>query len=168
VELGATSPAVHAGLLGRDVAELAHQHAVAVVRQPDAARAIPTKTSCMAAHIRARKLVSRSYSRRTTACWSASGRPSPTTAAYVAGAAQKVRPRTFGNAADGLLEAWNGAEWRSFREAVLRYDYPFCHECNHALCDVVSGGEEFAQDCHLGTVPCGACLWPTGLFQCLR
>jgi putative metalloenzyme radical SAM/SPASM domain maturase len=87
---------------------------------------------------------------------------------YVAGAAQKVRPRTFGNAADGVLDVWNGGEWRSFREAVLRYDYPFCHDCNHALCDFVSGEEEFAQDCHLGTVPCGACLWPTGLFQCLR
>jgi putative metalloenzyme radical SAM/SPASM domain maturase len=87
---------------------------------------------------------------------------------YVAGSAQKVRPRTFGTAAEGVLAVWNGAEWRSFRDAVLRYDYPFCHDCNHALCDFVSGAEEFAQDCHLGTVPCGACLWPTGLFQCLR
>ena len=87
---------------------------------------------------------------------------------YVAGAAQQVRPRTFGNAADGLLAAWGGDAWRRFREGVLRYDYPFCHDCNHALCDFVSGAEEFTQDCHMGTVPCGACLWPTGLFQCLR
>jgi hypothetical protein len=50
---------------------------------------------------------------------------------------------------------------------VLRYDFPFCYDCNHALCDYVQDGD-FTQDCHLNTVPCAACLWCTGVFQCLQ
>jgi hypothetical protein len=30
------------------------------------------------------------------------------------------------------------------------------------------GDGEFEQDCHIGRVPCAACLWCTGPFQCLR
>jgi hypothetical protein len=78
-----------------------------------------------------------------------------------------VQPRSFGNLADhGLLALWNGAPARAFREEVLRYAFPFCYDCNVALCDYSQPGE-FEHDCHVGTVPCGACLWSTGVFQCL-
>lgn len=87
--------------------------------------------------------------------------------AHVAGVVKNVAPKSFGSLGDrDVVELWNGAEARSFRQGVLRYDFPFCYDCNHALCDHVQD-EEFTQDCHLNTVPCAACLWCTGIFQCL-
>ncbi len=87
---------------------------------------------------------------------------------HVAGVVKNVKPRSFGTLGDqDVVELWNCAAARSFREGVLRYDFPFCYDCNHALCDYVQD-EEFTQDCHLGTVPCAACLWCTGVFQCLQ
>ncbi|MBI5069909.1 MAG: radical SAM/SPASM family putative metalloenzyme maturase [Deltaproteobacteria bacterium] len=86
---------------------------------------------------------------------------------WVGGLAKHVEPAPFGSLADQeLLAIWNGGRARSFREGVLRYDFPFCYDCNHALCDNVQEGE-FVQDCHLNNVPCAACLWCTGVFQCL-
>ena len=67
----------------------------------------------------------------------------------------------------GILETWNGDEWRTFRGDVTAYDFPFCYDCNLAMCDYVGDGD-FEQDCHVGKVPCAACLWCTGPFQCLR
>jgi hypothetical protein len=66
-----------------------------------------------------------------------------------------------------ILDIWNDRDYRSFRESVLRYDFPFCFDCSFALCDYVQG-EEFEQDCYISSVPCGACLWCTGLFHCLQ
>jgi putative metalloenzyme radical SAM/SPASM domain maturase len=87
---------------------------------------------------------------------------------YVGGVEKRVEPRSFGNVADqDILAIWNAADARAFRDGVLRYDFPFCYDCNHSLCDYVQG-EQFTQDCHLGTVPCSACLWCTGVFSCLR
>ena len=89
-------------------------------------------------------------------------------ACHLAGVAKLVEPRTFGNVMTApLLDIWNGAEWRAFRGEVTEYKFPFCYDCNVALCDYVSEGA-FEQDCHLGKVPCAACLWCTGPFQCLR
>jgi putative metalloenzyme radical SAM/SPASM domain maturase len=86
---------------------------------------------------------------------------------HVAGVVKNVAPKSFGSLADrDVVELWNGEEARSFRQGVLRYDFPFCYDCNHALCDYVQD-EEFTQDCHLNTVPCAACLWCTGVFRCL-
>lgn len=79
-----------------------------------------------------------------------------------------VRPLSFGNVAErDVLAMWNDTGARAFRENVLGYDYPFCYDCNVALCDDVRE-EDFTQDCHMSAVPCGACLWSTGVFQCLR
>ena len=90
------------------------------------------------------------------------------TAATCAGMVKHVQPRSFGNLAEqDILAIWNDEAARAFREAVLRYEFPFCYDCNHALCDYVQA-EEFTQDCHLNTVPCAACLWCTGVFQCLQ
>ena len=50
---------------------------------------------------------------------------------------------------------------------MTRYDFPFCYDCNLAMCDYVADGD-FEQDCHISKVPCAACLWCTGPFQCLR
>jgi putative metalloenzyme radical SAM/SPASM domain maturase len=87
---------------------------------------------------------------------------------HIAGVVKNVQPRSFGNLAQrDIVGIWNDEAARSFREAVLRYDFPFCYDCNHALCDYVQD-EEFTQDCHLNTVPCAACLWCTGVFQCLQ
>jgi putative metalloenzyme radical SAM/SPASM domain maturase len=89
-------------------------------------------------------------------------------ACYVGGVAKRVKPWVFGNVRDrDLLAIWNDAASRSFRERVLGYKFPFCFDCGFALCDYVSE-EEFEQDCYLGQVPCGACLWCTGLFHCLQ
>jgi putative metalloenzyme radical SAM/SPASM domain maturase len=87
---------------------------------------------------------------------------------YVGGLAKHVQPMSFGSVADAdALALWNGEAARSFREGVIKYDFPFCYDCGVALCDYVQG-DDFTQDCHVGTVPCGACLWCTGLFQCLQ
>ena len=87
---------------------------------------------------------------------------------YASGWAQQVQPKVFGNLAEqGILDIWNGPEFRSFRGNVLAYDYPVCSSCTLAPCDYVQT-EEFEQDCHIGDIPCGACLWCMGAFQCLR
>jgi len=88
--------------------------------------------------------------------------------AHVAGIVKNVKPRSFGNLSSrDVISLWNDTPARSFREGVVRYDFPFCYDCNHALCDYVQD-EEFTQDCHLSTVPCAACLWCTGIFRCLQ
>lgn len=87
---------------------------------------------------------------------------------YASGWHQPVKPKVFGNLADqGALEIWSNPAFRDFRSGVLAYDYPSCVSCALAPCDYVEA-EEFEQDCHIGKVPCGACLWCMGVFQCLR
>lgn len=87
---------------------------------------------------------------------------------YLGGVVKRVEPRSFGNVADrDILAIWNATDARAFRADVLRYDFPLCYDCNHSLCDHVQG-EQFTHDCHLGAVPCSACLWCTGVFSCLR
>jgi putative metalloenzyme radical SAM/SPASM domain maturase len=87
---------------------------------------------------------------------------------YIAGLAKHVRPLSFGNLSEeDVVALWNRPAPRAFREGVVRYDFPYCYDCSVALCDYVQG-EEFTHDCHVGTVPCGSCLWCTGLFQCLQ
>lgn len=78
-----------------------------------------------------------------------------------------VRPKVFGSVVDrGLLDIWNSGEFRTYRENVLRSDYPFCPGCNFAPCDYLQG-DMFEQDCYVNAEPCGGCLWSTGMFQCM-
>jgi putative metalloenzyme radical SAM/SPASM domain maturase len=78
-----------------------------------------------------------------------------------------VQPRVFGNVtARGILDIWNGSDFRSYRENVMRHDYPGCAACNFAPCDYLQD-EAFSQDCYVNTEPCGSCLWSSGLYQCL-
>jgi putative metalloenzyme radical SAM/SPASM domain maturase len=87
---------------------------------------------------------------------------------FASGWNQSVRPKVFGNLADqDILQIWNNPEYASFRKDVLAYDYPSCASCGLAPCDYVQT-DEFQQDCHIRNVPCGSCLWCTGVFQCLR
>jgi putative metalloenzyme radical SAM/SPASM domain maturase len=87
---------------------------------------------------------------------------------YVGGVEKKVKPWVQGSLADrDILAIWNDPVARTFRERVLGYKFPFCFDCGFALCDYV-GEEEFEQDCYIEQVPCGACLWCTGLFHCLQ
>lgn len=86
---------------------------------------------------------------------------------YATGWAHPVKPRLFGNlAAQGILDIWNGPEFRTYRENVLRYDHPYCPGCAFAPCDYVQA-ENFEQDCYVNAEPCGSCLWSAGMFQCL-
>ena len=87
--------------------------------------------------------------------------------AHAPGWQHPVAPRRFGTVgAETLLEIWNGREFRAYRENVLTANYPFCTGCPTAPCDYVQA-EPFSQDCYLNTEPCGACLWSSGLFNCL-
>ena len=87
---------------------------------------------------------------------------------HVGGWEKHVRPWVFGNLRTmNINDIWNEPNYRSFRENVLRYNFPFCFDCSFALCDYVQG-DDFEQDCHIEDVPCGACLWCTGLFHCLQ
>ncbi|MDJ0782692.1 MAG: radical SAM/SPASM family putative metalloenzyme maturase [Desulfosarcinaceae bacterium] len=87
---------------------------------------------------------------------------------YIGGLAKHVQPLSFGRVTgQPLLSIWNAPEFAAFRQAVRRYDFPFCYDCSMALCDYVEMAE-FEQDCHISAVPCGACLWCTGLFHCLQ
>ena len=87
---------------------------------------------------------------------------------FASGWHQIVKPKIFGNLNDQpLLDIWKSAEFKTFRENVVNYDYPYCSSCGLAPCDYVQT-EEFEQDCHINSEPCGSCLWCMGLFQCLR
>ncbi len=87
---------------------------------------------------------------------------------YAGGWSQQVQPKLFGNLAGMTIpDIWNSREFSDFRRSVLAYDYPACSSCTLAPCDYVQS-EAFEQDCHIRTVPCGACLWCRGVFHCLR
>jgi len=87
---------------------------------------------------------------------------------YVGGIEKRVKPWVLGRLRDrDILAIWNDAESRTFRDRVLGYRFPFCFDCGFALCDYV-GEADFEQDCYIERVPCGACLWCTGLFHCLQ
>jgi putative metalloenzyme radical SAM/SPASM domain maturase len=87
---------------------------------------------------------------------------------YAGGIEKRVKPWVFGNLNErNIINIWNDTNYRLFRERVLDYKFPFCFDCSFALCDYVAEAD-FEQDCYIENVPCGACLWCTGLFQCLQ
>ena len=89
-------------------------------------------------------------------------------ACYVGGIEKRVKPWAIGSLRDrDIYDIWNDEGSRLFRERVLGYRFPFCFDCGFALCDYV-GEADFEQDCYIERVPCGSCLWCTGLFQCLQ
>ncbi len=87
---------------------------------------------------------------------------------YIGGWEKQVKPWVFGSLNDrDILDVWNDPDYKAFRGNVVKYDFPFCFDCNFALCDYAQL-EDFEHDCYIATVPCGACLWCTGLFHCLQ
>ncbi len=87
---------------------------------------------------------------------------------YFSGRKKYVNAKVFGNVADkGILEVWNDRAFVSFRDEVLRHEYPFCSNCNLIPCEYIYC-EEFEQDCYTNTVPCGDCFWCLGLFNCMQ
>ncbi len=87
---------------------------------------------------------------------------------HIGGLVKYVRPESFGSLTEqSILSIWNTPAFQAFRQGVRKYDFPFCYDCSVALCDYTQF-EDFEQDCHISTVPCGGCLWCTGLCQCLQ
>ncbi|MBI1920499.1 MAG: radical SAM/SPASM domain-containing protein [Geobacter sp.] len=79
-----------------------------------------------------------------------------------------VKPRSFGRIIEhGIRDIWNAPEFRSFRQEVIRHEYPYCSNCSLVPCEYVYA-EEFEQDCFANKVPCGDCFWCMGLFRCLQ
>jgi putative metalloenzyme radical SAM/SPASM domain maturase len=79
-----------------------------------------------------------------------------------------VKPKVFGRLNERpLLDIWNDEAFRSFRENVHSFDYPYCCNCAVAPCDLLQE-EDFEQDCYTQPEPCGACQWAMGLLQCLQ
>lgn len=82
--------------------------------------------------------------------------------------ARKIDAKNFGHLESrNIGEIWNDADFRKFREEVLRYDFSYCSNCNVAPCDYLTN-EEFTNDCYLSPVPCGDCFWCMGMFNCLQ
>lgn len=87
---------------------------------------------------------------------------------HMFGRKKLVNPKVFGTVAErGILDIWNDPAFRSFREDVLLYDFPYCSNCNVVPCQFLLA-EEFEQDCYANTVPCGDCFWCMGMFNCLQ
>lgn len=87
---------------------------------------------------------------------------------FASGWRKFVTPKVFGNLSQrDILEIWNDPEYRSFRKAVLSYDYPLCSSCNLAPCDYVDS-RIFEQDCYTNAIPCCDCQWCLGVFQCMQ
>lgn len=86
---------------------------------------------------------------------------------YIGGLKKAVKRWSFGNIKEkDIALIFNSPQYRDFVEAVTRYDFPYCYDCNFALCDLMEL-EDFLYDCYTNTVPCGACLWCGGLFYCM-
>lgn len=81
---------------------------------------------------------------------------------------QRILPaQRFGSLKESdLVAVWNDPSYVAFREAALRYDYPFCGSCRLGPCNLVEDAT-FEADCIGIEVPCGECPWALGLLQCL-
>lgn len=88
---------------------------------------------------------------------------------YMDGEAKHLHAKSFGSIADqDILSIWNSRPYREFRDAVLAYDYPFCHSCSLGPCpDITGETEPFTNDCFGISVPCGHCLWCFDAIRCL-
>jgi len=87
---------------------------------------------------------------------------------HFSGRKKYVAPKEFGKVADkGIHDIWNDEAFLSFRDEVLRHEYPVCSNCNLIPCEYIYA-EEFEQDCYTNTIPCGDCFWCMGLFNCLQ
>lgn len=78
-----------------------------------------------------------------------------------------VRARRFGRVVErDIFAIWSDPSFRSFREEVLRDEYPCCSNCNLVPCDHLAA-DQFEKDCFDTSVPCGDCFWGLGIYHCL-
>ncbi len=89
---------------------------------------------------------------------------------FLDGETKFITPVSFGNVNEKPPAAiWTGDGFKKFREAVLRYDYPYCSDCSLTPCDdITCKNSDFNHDCYGMEVMCGHCPWCMGGFQCLR
>lgn len=85
---------------------------------------------------------------------------------HLDGRRKPVAPVRYAPNGSGVAGAWNDPAFVAFREAVLRYDYPYCLDCAMTPCDLIEA-ETFEMDCYGREVPCGDCPWALGLYHCL-
>jgi putative metalloenzyme radical SAM/SPASM domain maturase len=89
-------------------------------------------------------------------------------ACYPGGRKKIVQHLSFGNLdSSSLMDIWKGDAFRSFRNSVLAYDFPYCGDCSLFPCDYIDG-DVFHHDCYTNTVPCCDCPWPLGVLNCLQ
>jgi putative metalloenzyme radical SAM/SPASM domain maturase len=89
-------------------------------------------------------------------------------ACYPEGRKKFVRHLNFGNIESmSMIDIWKGDAFKSFRNSVLEYDFPYCGNCGLSPCDYIDR-DVFEHDCHTNTVPCCDCPWPTGVLNCLQ
>ncbi|MBR5155081.1 MAG: radical SAM protein [Clostridia bacterium] len=76
---------------------------------------------------------------------------------------REVFSHNFGNVNQtSLYDSYNSAEFKTFRERVLNFDFPTCTICYG--CEL---RESNLEDCMFNQKPtCGACLWATGKVFC--
>ncbi|WP_353118310.1 radical SAM/SPASM domain-containing protein [Nitratidesulfovibrio sp.] len=89
---------------------------------------------------------------------------------HMYGMQKQVVARFFGTVGpergQDIIDVWNGAEYRAFRDRVTAKGYPFCANCNVYPCDDIET-TTFETDCYGEPVPCGDCPWCLGLLQCM-
>ncbi len=87
---------------------------------------------------------------------------------FLNGSKCHIPSRSFGRLSQqDMLEIWNDESYTSYREKVLRYNYPFCGNCNMGSCGLITA-KTFRFDCYSNEVPCGHCPWSLGLLRCLQ
>ncbi len=66
---------------------------------------------------------------------------------------------------NSLLEIWESASYKSFRERLLMFDFAPCTLC--AFINSCYMAEDNKEDCFGNIHPtCGGCLWAQGFIQC--
>ncbi len=86
---------------------------------------------------------------------------------YIGDLKKSVQMLSFGNIKErDPISIYNSKEFTIFKDAVLNYGFPYCYDCNFALCDLMEL-PNFEYDCFSNNIPCGACLWCGGLFNCM-
>ncbi len=89
-------------------------------------------------------------------------------ACYPEGRKKIVRHLSFGNLeSKSITDIWESDAFKSFRNNVLEYGFPYCGDCGLSPCDYIDG-HVFEHDCHTNTVPCCDCPWPLGVLNCLQ
>ncbi len=89
-------------------------------------------------------------------------------ACYPEGRKKIVQHLNFGNLESmSMTDIWKGDAFKSFRNSVLEYDFPYCGDCGLSPCDYIDR-HVFEHDCYTNIVPCCDCPWPMGVLNCLQ